>query len=175
MHPESYNMMKGFVERYIPQNLSVLDVGGSDVNGSYRNIFIEHNCIYKTLDWNNSDYIVKNYDWTGVLEDFDVIISGQTFEHDSRFWLTLENIRHAIKRGGWVILIMPSKGFYHAFPVDCYRFYPDSAIVFADILNAEIVEVIWNNEYMLFPDKSKVAAYQFDTYWGDLGMIFKIK
>jgi SAM-dependent methyltransferase len=163
--------MKYFVDKHMPQNSIVLDFGGADVNGTYKDIITEHDSTYITLDWDNADYIVKGYDWKDVpKKHFDVVITGQAFEHDSYFWKSLENIKNACKDNGLVIIIVPSKGNYHTHPIDCYRFYPDSAKVFAEILNADILEIVWNS------DKSwKKFNKQDDTDWGDLGMVFKLK
>lgn len=181
MHETSFNLMKYFIKKYLPQNLNILDFGGSHINGSYKDIVIEHNSIYKTLDWDNADYIVKGYDWSNVPENyFDAVISGQAFEHDLYFWKTFENIKRVVKKNGFVIVIVPTRGSFHQYPVDCYRFYPDSALVFAEILNADILEVVWNSDLaahgMSNPINKKIIfKYQFSTPWGDLGMVFKIK
>lgn len=137
--------------KHIPDGSHILDVGGADVNGTYKPIF--KNCEYKTLDYENADIIVSDYKWPELT--FDAVISGQMLEHDRYFWKTLDNISKIIP--DVVILIVPSKGKYHAHPVDCYRFYPDCAEVFAEILGMELVEKVWNEQ----------------EYWGDLGMVFK--
>jgi SAM-dependent methyltransferase len=180
MHKTSYDLMTYFVKKYLPQNSNVLDFGGSHINGSYKDIITTQNSIYETLDWDNADYVVKGYDWTNVPKKFfDAIISGQAFEHDLYFWKTLENINKTVKNDGLVIIIVPTKGDFHQYPVDCYRFYPDSALVFAELLNAEILEVIWNSDWAVKSNNSNnkniIFKHQFDTFWGDLGMVFKLK
>jgi len=176
MHQTSLDLMKYFVEKYLPENSDVLDFGGSHTHGSYKSIITQHNSTYKTLDWSNADYVVKGYDWSDVPKNhFDVVISGQAFEHDGYFWKTLENIKNVVKENGLVMIIVPSKGSFHQFPLDCYRYYPDSAIIFAEILNAEKVEVIWNNSMALLAPNSKSFTYQLDCTWGNLGMVFKLK
>jgi SAM-dependent methyltransferase len=184
MHKSSYNLMAYFVKKYVSKKSLVLDVGGSNVNGSYKKIIKKHKSKYQTLDWDKADYIVRGYDWSVVPEDhFDVVISGQTFEHDSYFWKSLENIKAVVKKEGIVIIIVPSSGGFHQYPVDCYRFYPDSALVFAEILNANVLEVMWNNKFAAaaindptsIDIRSIIFNHQFDTATGDLGMVFKIK
>ena len=172
MHESSYNLLEYFID-YIPKNANVLDVGGVDINGSYKEL-ISPIGIYRTLDLSYADY---NWD-TVPYGFFDVVISGQTFEHDKYFWKTLESINRVIRKKGIVIIIVPSKGGYHKCPVDCYRFYPDSSIVFAEILKADIIDVVWNNKlnaskWLKLP--KGIATYQHDTVWGDLGMVFKLK
>lgn len=175
--------MQYFVDLYLPKKSKVLDVGGVSINGSYASIIEQHDSVYKTLDWDEADYVVHGYDWKDVPTDFDAIITGQTFEHDGYFWKTLENIKNTVKRGGLVIIIVPSKGRFHQYPLDCYRFNPDSAKVFAEILNAKIIQVVWNSETALDAEENASRGgdckvcwnFQQDTKWGDLGMVFKIK
>jgi SAM-dependent methyltransferase len=57
---------------------------------------------------------------------FDYVISSSCFEHSEFFWLTyLESIR-VLKPNGLFYLNAPSNGDFHRFPVDCWRFFPDS-------------------------------------------------
>ena len=156
MHASSYKLMGEFIRKYLPSNITVLDVGGADVNGSYKPLIKANGCVYKTLDFDKADYNVKGYDWGGV-PIFGAVISGQTLEHDPYFWITLENISKVVIKPGWVFLIVPSKGKYHKHPIDCYRFYKDCNKAFADIMNMELIETVWNT----------------GEYWGDLGMVFK--
>jgi hypothetical protein len=154
MHIESYNLMGELFREFVPQKSTVLDVGGADINGSYKQIVVDMQCDYKTLDFEDADYIVNGYNWQNI-PMFDVIISGQMLEHDPFFWKTLANMsKKAVK---YIIIIVPSKGNYHAYPVDCYRFMPDCAGAFAKIMKMELVKSLW----------------QKDGDWGDLGMVFK--
>ena len=174
MHKSSYDLMKYFIARHMPIESTVLDVGGANINGNYQEVITKHKSIYKTLDIDNADYT-----WNTVPGNvFNVIISGQTLEHDKYFWKTLELIKKIIVPKGIVIIIVPSKGNYHQWPYDCYRFYPDSSIVFANILEADIIEVVWNsslNATKWLKRPKGIGKYQHDTTWGDLGMVFKLQ
>jgi hypothetical protein len=119
--------MSEFIRKYLPYNSKVLDFGGSDINGSYKKIITAQGSVYKTIDFNNADYIVNSYDWKDIPKDFDAVISGQALEHDLFFWVTLKNMKSVVKKYGLIIIIVPSKGEYHKYPEDCYRFYPGSA------------------------------------------------
>jgi len=116
----------GELRECIPPKSRVLDVGGADVNGSYRPLFAD--CRYKSLDFQNADIVVDGYDWPIADGAFDAVISGQALEHDGMFWLTMQNIARVLRKGGHAILIVPSAGPVHRHPVDCYRFLPDSMI-----------------------------------------------
>ncbi len=161
MHQSSFNKMSQLLEKYVPSNVKVLDVGATNHIWNYKEAVLTNNDFYMTLDWGiGADYIVNSYDWDHIPKNmFDVVITGQAFEHDKFFWKTTENIKNILSPGSIVIIIVPSCGHIHRYPVDCYRFYPDSAETFAEILNADILEVDYNTE----------------SEWGDLAMVFKLK
>lgn len=177
--------MEYFMKKYMAKNSNVLDVGGSykycAYDKTYHDIVKSMDSDYKNLDWASSDYNVQGYDWSPVPKDcFNVVISGQTLEHDLFFWKTLENMRSVLMKGGLVMIIVQTKGKFHQHPYDCYRFYPDSAHSFAHILGADIVEVVWNSSMALEAiqqgrmNRGIIFNHQQDTNWGDLGMVFRI-
>jgi SAM-dependent methyltransferase len=59
-------------------------------------------------------------------ESADIVVSSSCFEHDEFFWVTYLEILRILKPHGLFYLNAPSCGVYHAYPVDCYRFYADS-------------------------------------------------
>ena len=139
MHPESMELMQDFRDRYMAEIGSVLDVGGADVNGSYRDLFPAWG--YVTLDHRDSDICVDGYEWPEI-GPYDVVISGQCLEHDPRFWLTLQNMTRVLKPGGLLCLIVPSQGHIHGDENmdDCYRFLPDAMPAFAELMGVELLE-----------------------------------
>ncbi len=154
MHATSYALMSR-MRSCIPAGSSVLDVGGADVNGSYRPLFAD--CAYKSLDFQKADIVVKGYDWPIEDESFDAVISGQALEHDGFFWLTMRNIARVLKPSGTAILIVPSAGAVHRHPVDCYRFLPDSMRALARWAELELIDTEWNHA----------------SAWGDLCGVFR--
>lgn len=177
MHQSSLQLMGEFIQAYLTQGSTVLDIGASSDYASYRELVEAKDCSYKSLDWEKADYVVKGYDWACVPKaSFDCVISGQAFEHDKYFWKTMANISQVMKPNALFMCIAPSKGGLHQYPVDCYRFYPDTAIVFAELLAGEVVDVVWNNERAVNSTGRKVKhihRYQVDTKHGDLGIVIK--
>lgn len=154
MHATSRDMMRG-LRAAIPSGSLVLDVGGANVNGSYRELFAD--CEYRSLDFKDADIIVTGHEWPIGDAAFDAVISGQTLEHDERFWITMQNIARVLRPGGTAILIVPSHGHIHRHPVDCYRFLPDSMHALAK----------WSGLVLLG------TKYEPQTHWGDLGGVFR--
>lgn len=154
MHKESFRLMER-LRACIQPGSSVLDVGGADVNGSYSPLFKD--CKYTSLDHAGADINVTGYDWPIADEAFDAVISGQALEHDGWFWLTLQNIARVLKPTGHAIVIVPQVGMVHRYPVDCYRFLPDSMEALARWAKLTLVETSSDDE----------------SRWKDLGAVFR--
>lgn len=154
MHQSSFQNMKKFKETYLDasKELRILEVGSYDVNGTYRELFNEPKWIFHGADMipgNNVDIVLKNpYNWHNIPSNsYDVIISGQAFEHIEFFWATSLQINRVLKNSGLCCIIAPSAGPEHRYPVDCWRFYPDGMKTIAKWSRMEILDANtdWNN------------------------------
>lgn len=116
MHPSSMKNMTEFRDKYLVgrSGLAILDVGSRDVCGTYRELFKEHN--YAGLDI----VLGKNVDitqWKDVEDNFyDVVISGQAFEHIENDFEVMGEIERVMKPGAYCCIIAPSKGPKHCLP-----------------------------------------------------------
>ena len=133
MHTSSRDKMRLFVEQYLGarrgEPLVIHDLGSQDVNGSYRDLFDSPNWRYTGLDMvpgDNVDLVLKTpYTWREVASgSVDVLVSGQAFEHIRYVWITMLEVARVLRPGGLCIVIAPSSGPEHRYPVDCWRFYP---------------------------------------------------
>lgn len=138
---------KAFAESHFKgQKLKVLDVGSYGVNGTYREIFSDQERFsYLGLDLTpgpNVDYVPQDpYKWDELPdESFDIIISGQAFEHIEFPWLTILEMRRVLKKNGLVCIVAPSRGPEHRYPVDCWRYYPDGFRALAKWANLQVLE-----------------------------------
>ena len=127
----------------------VLDVGGADVNGSYRDIFGHPRFAYSAADiqaWPGVQIVCED-PYRLPLDDssMDIVISGQMLEHCEFFWLTFAEMVRVLRPGGFLFLIAPSAGPEHRYPVDCYRFYPDAYRALARHANCALRDV-WVDE-----------------------------
>ena len=129
--------MQWFVDNYASKinkrEVKVLDVGSYDVNGSYKHLFNEQKYTYTGLDMEdgpNVDIVLRNpYDWEAIDADsFDVVISGQAFEHIEFFWKIMEEMTRVLKKDGLLCIIAPNGFGEHRYPVDCYRFFTDGML-----------------------------------------------
>lgn len=158
MHQSSYRQMQRFVAEYMlpfrGQSQHVVDIGSMDVNGTYRTLFDDPNWQYTGLDLaagNGVDVVLSNpYHWREIkTASADVVVSGQALEHIDYFWLTLLEIERILKPDGLLCLLVPSGGYEHRYPVDCWRFYPDGLQTMADFIRLQVIEkyALWKDEH----------------------------
>lgn len=130
MHPTALSWAERFFKTYdTPAAQTVIDVGAQDVNGSLKTVCPAKNR-YVGVDF------VKGKGVDVVLQDpyqlpfddghADVVITSSVFEHSEMFWLLFSEILRVLKPAGLLYLNVPSNGLFHRYPVDCWRFYPDS-------------------------------------------------
>ncbi len=106
---------------------------------------IPRSILYSGLDVNpgpNVDYVPSDpYCWPELQdESFDVIVSGQAFEHIEYPWLIIEEMNRILKTNGLICIVAPSRGPEHKYPVDCWRYYPDGFRALAKWVNLEVLE-----------------------------------
>ena len=173
MHASSLENMRKCYRRYIAgselekrASLKVLDVGGADVNGSYSDVFSGANVEYLGTDLQPGEGVSVVLDDPGKLplenDSIDVVISGQMLEHCEFFWVVFAEMVRVLKPDGFILLIAPSAGPIHYYPVACYRFYPDAYRALAKHADCHLIDVWhdnrgpWNDLVGVF-NKSGVA------------------
>lgn len=161
MHQSSLDKMKKFRDTYLDPSkaLKILDVGSLDVNGTYAQLFQETNWVYHGSDMSsgkNVDIHLSNpYDWNNISDGtYDVVISGQAFEHIEYFWLTMLQISRVLKVGGLCCIIAPASGQEHRYPTDCWRYYPDGLRTLAKWAKMEVLEATTQWKSQNYPDGS---------------------
>lgn len=156
MHPTSLeNMRKCHGRFFLPSPLAgrplvrVLDIGGADVNGSYREVFAGPRFDYRTADLSPGPGVdlVLDDPYRIPLPDgpIDIVLSGQMLEHSEFFWLAFQEMVRLLSPEGFLFLIAPSAGPIHRYPVDCYRFYPDAYQALARYAGCHL-QALWRDE-----------------------------
>ena len=165
MHKSSYDNMQIFVDKYLQtfENIRILDIGSYDVNGTYKPLFNKLGWEYIGLDiekGKNVDIVVGDiYNWKKEVQSdsFDVVISGQAFEHIEYIWLTMQEIARSMKPGGICCIIAPSAGPAHKYPVDCWRFYADGFKALAKYAKLDVVQVYVDKKAPVWRDCVLIA------------------
>jgi predicted SAM-dependent methyltransferase len=142
-------MYPGIIEWFVKtiqvqefKNKRVLEIGSFDVNGSVRPLI--ESCQpqeYIGIDIRPGQKVnlvlsgEEIVDYFGP-ESFDVIVSTETLEHVQDWRKFVNNIKTAVKIGGYVYLtVCPPKMGKHEYPQDCWRFEQnDLSKIFQDFL-----------------------------------------
>lgn len=133
MHPTAITNCRHFFDTYagaFPTTTHrVVEIGSQDVNGSLRT------CCPSRFDYVGVDFVAGN-GVDVVLQDpyvlpfdngsVDIVLTSSCFEHSEMFWVLFLEAMRILKPHGLLYLNVPSNGSFHRYPVDCWRFYPDS-------------------------------------------------
>jgi len=133
MHDTALEYGNLFFQTYIQdrKSIKILDLGSQDINGTLRVVapekaeyigvdFIEG----KGVDVRITDSYILPFENNSI----DVIVSSSCFEHSEFFWLSFIELMRVLKPTGLLYINAPSNGSFHRYPLDCWRFYPDSGI-----------------------------------------------
>jgi SAM-dependent methyltransferase len=134
--------MKNFISKYLHDKGKVLDVGSYNVNGSYKPLFEGWDYLgIDIIPGNNVDLVLKDpYHWNELESyTYDLVISGQCFEHIEYPWLTICEIARVLKANGLCYVTAPSTGAHHS-ERDCWRIFPDGFCALAKWANMEVLE-----------------------------------
>ena len=129
MHKSALDTGRLFFERYVPQPCTIAEIGSLDVNGSFRQ-FAPAGSRYIGLDFAEGpgvDVLLSDpYKLPLDDQSVDVCVSSSCLEHSEFFWLTFLEMVRILKPHGLLYFSAPSNSQFHRYPVDCWRFYPDS-------------------------------------------------
>jgi SAM-dependent methyltransferase len=181
MHVTAMDNCKLFFDTYSSffsslDRIKIIEIGSQDVNGSLRT-FAPLNSDYIGLDFVDGkgvDVVLDDpYSLPLDSESADIIISSSCFEHSEMFWIVFLEVMRVLKPHGIFYLNVPSNGAYHLFPVDCWRFYPNSGgalVTWArrNSINSVLLESyisnqrgdVWNDFCGVFlKDELHISAY----------------
>ena len=163
MHLSSLDMLRICLKKHVLPDrhfrselpIRIADVGSADINGSYRQIFDLLECEYTGIDIEAghgvSVVLESPYSFPISDNEYDIVFSGQTFEHAGHFWKTFSEMCRITKPEGLIIVIAPSEGAVHRYPVDCYRFMPDAMAALAEHGGVTLVDS-WTSKFGPFYD-----------------------
>jgi len=124
----------------------MLEVGSYDVNGSLRRILAGKASEYIGTDIEDgpgvdivcpAQQLVERFG----KESFDIVLSTGTLEHVEDWRGAVDNMKAICKRGGIILIIVPSKWAYHPYPGDYWRYRPvDIQRIFSDCVVTRLDE-----------------------------------
>ena len=131
MHDTAMKYGGAFVSTYLPNTpgLTVIDIGAQDFCGSLKG-HMRAGDKYIGVDFvggPNVDVVMSDpYKLPFDDESIDAVLCSSCFEHSEFFWELFVEMVRVLKPTGLIYLNVPSNGAFHRYPVDCWRFYPDS-------------------------------------------------
>jgi SAM-dependent methyltransferase len=179
MHATALTNADLFLKTYVPRpepGLKMVEIGSQDVNGSLRQ-FCPPGAEYVGVDFvpgKGVDLVLEDpYKLPLADNSVDIVLSSSVFEHSEMFWLLFTDVLRVLKPHGLFYLNAPSNGDFHQYPVDCWRFYPDSGQALVKWarhsgFNAELLESfvsaqwvdVWNDFVAVFlKDAAHAARY----------------
>jgi SAM-dependent methyltransferase len=178
VHRTAIHNAKLFHDVYVQRlsDVHIVELGSQNVNGTIRDSF-DARLRYTGVDFvagKGVDVVLDDpYQLPFEGNSIDVIVSSSVFEHSEFFWLTFMEMVRVLKPGGLIYINAPSNGPVHRYPVDCWRFYPDSGRALANwaVRQGEDVVLLesylseqnggpWNDFVAVFlKDASKLEAH----------------
>jgi glycosyltransferase involved in cell wall biosynthesis/SAM-dependent methyltransferase len=168
MHDTAYQIGRLFFQVYFSERApSVLDVGSRDFNGTLR-ACVPPGTRYVGVDLEPGegvDVVLRDPNRLPFkANSFDAILSSSCFEHDQMFWLTFLEMARVAKPGGFIYISAPSNGFYHSYPYDNWRFYPDAGLAL----------IAWaKNEGLQLELIESFIARRVADSWNDCVLVFR--
>jgi len=149
MHPTAFancqEFFKVYGKSFSDHGTNVVEIGSYDANGSLRSI-VPSNFNYVGVDFcegRGVDIVLTDpYVLPFENESVDIVLSSSVFEHSEFFWVVFLEIMRVLKPTGLYYLNAPSNGPFHKYPVDCWRFYPDSGNALAKWANRNAINAI---------------------------------
>jgi SAM-dependent methyltransferase len=171
MHDTALEAGSAFAKAYGAPGKIVVDIGGQNVNGSLRSLFESRGMKFICVDMiehPSVDMVVPPGDKLPFEdESVDLIVSTSCFEHDPCFWMTFREMCRIVKKDGYIYVNAPSRGQYHGYPGDNWRFYSDAGQALA----------FWSGKQLsnetVFPVKVVESFHMLPSNWGDLVCIWQ--
>src|SRR5260221_2924090 len=135
MHLNSELLFKKYALPFFKDNTKILEIGPAGHPSAYQKIVDNPLITWHTIDFAESAFIenaVSNltytlaspYDFPVEDSSYDIVLSGQVFEHVEKIWDWLREIKRILKSDGVVITLNPVSWPYHEAPIDCWRVFP---------------------------------------------------
>jgi SAM-dependent methyltransferase len=137
MHKTAEENVRRFFDTYVStiSNCTILEIG-SYIGGFNIRSLASTTVKYIGLDIRSGpgvDLITQEEHKIPLADNScDFIISSSCFEHTKFFWILLLDIIRVLKPHGLFYLNAPSNGKFHQYPIDAWRFFPDSGLVLSE-------------------------------------------
>jgi len=175
MHKSAYEIGGKFINRYWRSDMSsILEIGSMDVNGKLRDFQPQSSSwLGVDLEAGRGVDIVLNGNHILPFPDaeFDLVIASSVFEHDPFFWKTFTEMVRVTKPNGYIYISAPSNGVVHRYPLDIYRFYPDTGHSLKEWAQIEYPELRLVESFIA--DQNYENGEPLEARWNDFTAVFQ--
>ncbi len=109
MHEQAMEWFRKYAET--DESVTVLDIGGRNINGSVRSLFPGATVytVVDILDGSNVDIVADAATWEPD-QEYDIVVCAETFEHTPVWPDICATIYKALRHGGYTVMTMAGPG-----------------------------------------------------------------
>lgn len=152
MHGSVMNYLRAKVDQVEVQGKEILEIGGYNVNGTPRDVFIPFGPReYLGIDQEAGPWVDRVMDASNLVTElgvdkFDVVVSTEMLEHAQDWRKAVSNMKAVTKPGGLLFVTTRGPGFpFHGFPHDFWRYtVEDFNRIFSDM---EVLDLASDPEF----------------------------
>lgn len=178
MHASAYATARQFFEVYLRNKAAgtVVEVGSRVVAEQQRSLrsLCPNQHHYLGLDMEagiNVDIVLTDpYRFPLEAASVDAIVCTSVFEHSAFFWALFEECLRVLRPHGLLYINTPSNGYVRRYPIDAWRFYPDSGIALQDWGRRQGFEVTLLESFITDEDLRESHA----EIWNDFVAVFAL-
>ena len=178
MHQSSLQNFKAFIDCYLSDNsnndqdIKIIEIGSFDENGNIKKLLKNLKFEYIGIDFvdgNNVDLKISDpYNFPLENATCDLVLCSSVFEHSEFFWILFLECLRILKPTGLLYIQTPSNGIVHRYPIDAWRFYPDSGKALEGWAERNLIKCSLLESY-ISPQGPKTS---FENQWNDQINIF---
>jgi len=179
MHASALRSGKRFFDTYGGnfEAATVIDIGAQNINGSLKDVCPKH-LKYVGVDFvagRGVDVVLEDpYKLPFADQSADIVVTSSCFEHSEMFWVLFLELLRVLRPAGLCYLNAPSNGRVHRYPVDCWRFYPDSGralatwakrngydpLLLESFIGGQAEDAVWNDFVAVYVrDRAQAARH----------------
>lgn len=167
MHLSAYDKVRTLLEGYLTahrhRHLKMVEIGSMvaeatqfDIKPLLAGAEWEYTGVDIAAGRNVDVVLADPHNWREIpAQSVDILLANQVFEHVEYTWNAMFDIARVLKPRGVAVIVSPSSGPEHRFPLDCWRIYPDGWRALCNYSGVNAVEVYTQWQPLFYCDGSE--------------------